>query len=129
MSRPSTRASSKVEVMQIDPVNDDEFTSSYGDDPDDMPQGSSDDDYDSDDSSDGNEAESSGCLPLKLSRDDDNSGSESEFSDHDSSESVDAYVRRWNRGSRSTSTLGEWSRIYKTMQRWSAISLLVLPNL
>ena len=115
--------------MQIDPVNDDEFTSSYGDDSDDMPQGSSDDDYDSDDSFDGSEAESSGSLPLKPSRDDDNSGSESEFSDHDSSESVDAYVRRWNRGSRSTATLGEWSRIYKTMQRWSAISLLVLPNL
>ena len=132
-SRPSTRATraaSTVEDFQIDQVNDDELTSSYSDEYDDelWSLGSSEDDIDSEDSTDGSDAESSGSPSRRLSIDDDNSGSESEL-DHDSSELVDAHVRRWNRGSRSTATLGEWSRIYKTMQRWSAISLLVLPNL
>ena len=130
ISRPSTNAASTVEDFRIDQVNDDKVTSSYSDDYSDgsYSQGSSEDDVDSDDSFDGSDAESSGSPSRRLSIDDDNSGSESEL-DHDSSELVDAHVRRWNRGSRSTSTLGEWSRIYKTMQRWSAISLLVLPNL
>jgi hypothetical protein len=133
-SRPSTRATraaSTVEEFQIDQVNDDELTSSYSDEYDDglWSLGSSEDDFDSEDSTDGSDEESSGSRPRRPSIDDDNSGSESELLDQDSSESVDAHVRRWNRGSRSTATLGEWSRIYKTMQRWSAISLLVLPNL
>ena len=73
--------------------------------------GSSDDDSDSSDSDDSDKDSDSSDFG-------DSSDAESNGSFED--EDVENITRVWDRGAKSTSTLGEFSRAFKTMKAWSA---------
>ena len=40
------------------------------------------------------------------------------FQESDSSENTEAIAGQWRRGRHSSSTLGEWSRLYSGLQKW-----------
>ena len=112
-------ASLKIRDSDTDEAGDTSSEDTLSRESDGIGGGSSDDDLDSDDSS----------SDAKKSDDDlDSDDSSSDASEADSQSGsglilesgLEDKVRRWDRGSKSASTLGEWSRAHKSLKKWFA---------
>jgi hypothetical protein len=107
MLQPATEFQCVAEVLSASAGTDDAL--SQGDE--DFSLGSSDDDFDSSDS-DSNDSDS-------RHSDSSDSGASDEVPSRSKSEvDEEDIIRIWNRRSKSFSTLGEWTRSFKTMKLW-----------